>query len=186
MRRSLGYLLAWVVATSVAVAGSWVGLQPLLAAAAVERPPSLEIQHLREMATADPSGTPSPPPATVTPTPTLQDSPSPPPPPSPAPAQPPPASPSPPPATAGSSDWEQVPGSRAVQRTFVVQGGVVVFEASRRGVQVVDYEPNPGFDVSINRGPRGSMAITFSSDAHTSRVWVQWRNRPYTEITESA
>jgi hypothetical protein len=171
MRRPLGYLLAWLAATAVAVAGSWVGLQPLLDAAAAERPPSLSASQLREAAVPSPTGSPTPAPArSPTPTPAATAT----------------AAPAPTPSPTLGTGWQEIPDSRAVERTFVVRGGEVVFRASRQRVEVMSHTANPGYEVSINRWARNSVIVSFESPDHTSRVWVMWRNGPYAEITETA
>ncbi len=169
MRRRLGYLLAWATATAVAVAGSWVGLQPLLDAAAAQRPPSLSASQLRE--------------AVESPTPAPQATSASPPPPTPT------AAPTPPPATPSAvvgDGWQEVRGGRAVQRTFSLQGGEVVVRVSHARVDVVSHTPHQGYEVSINRWARDSVVVSLESPEHTSRLWVMWRDGPYAEITESA
>ena len=170
MRRQLGYLFAWATATAVAVAGSWVGLQPLLDAAAAQRPPSLSAAQLRE-AVEPPAPVPHATSAA-------------------APAPTPTASPTPP-ALATATEvvgdgWQEVRGGRAVQRTFSLQGGEVVVRVSHARVDVVSHTPHQGYEVSINRWARDSVVVSLESPEHTSRLWVMWRDGPYAEITESA
>lgn len=172
MRRPLGYVLAWLVATVVAVTGSWVGLQPLLAATSPELPTRLSAAQLREAA-------PSP---TLTPTPVPSPSPS--PTASPTPTEP-PEPPPPQPLLPATSDWRELSDGRSYERTFIVRGGEVVFEVSRREVQVVSHDANPGYEVEVNRWSRSSLILSFESVEHTSRIWVMWRNGPYAEVTET-
>jgi hypothetical protein len=166
MRRRLAYVLAWSLATAVAVTGSWVGLQPLLAAATPQLPASLSASQLRDAApgpspsaslSASPSPSPAPPPPPVTPPPQLQ--------------------------LPASSQWERV--GDHYERTFVVGGGEVVFHASREDVGVVWHTANPGYQARVNRWTRGSVIFSFESTERTSRIWVMWRNGPYAEVTES-
>lgn len=147
MRRSLGYLLAWTAATAVAVGGSWVSLQPLLAAAA-ERPPSLEAGQLRDMATWRPS------PTLIRPT--------------------------------SDTEWREVSEHGALRRTFVLRGGEASFEVERGRVELLSHSANQDYRADVTRKARHSLLVSFTSEGHASRVWVQWRNGPYAEITESA
>jgi hypothetical protein len=169
MRRRLGYLFAWAIATAVAVAGSWVGLQPLLDAAAAQRPPSLSASQLREAVEFPAPDPPATSAATPAPTPTAS-----------------PSTPAPGTATAVVDDWQEVRGGRAVQRTFWLQGGEVVVRVSHARVEVMSHTPYEGYEVSINRWARDSVVVSFESPEHTSRLWVMWRDGPYAEITESA
>lgn len=189
MRRRLGYLLAWFLATVAAVTGSWVGLQPLLAATSPELPARLSMSQLREAApAATPAPTPTPA-STSTPTPT-------------SPPAAPTAAASPTPAGTGSdrgtvppvppqpllpatSQWRELSGGRGYERTFVVRGGEVVFRARPDRVRVVEHTANPGYEVSVSRWTRSSVIFSFESTEHTSRIWVMWRNGPYAEVTET-
>lgn len=192
MRRPLVFVAAWAAATVVAVAGSWVGLQPVLAAASPQLPARLSAAQLRDAApvtsaptaTAEPSAeglapvpaAPSPPPP----------SPSHPPTPSPPPAPPPP-SPGPPfPELPASSEWEPQERRNTYERTFVLRGGEVEVRASPGRVEVISHTANPGYEYSVTRWSRTSVIVTFqSADESTSRLWVMWRNGPYAEITET-
>lgn len=197
MRRPLVFVAAWAAATVVAVAGSWVGLQPVLAAASPQLPARLSAAQLRDAApvtsaptaTTGPSaeglapvpGAPSPPP----PSPSRPPTPSPPPaPPSPA---PPPPSPGPPfPELPASSEWEPQERRDTYERTFVLRGGEVEIRASPGRVEVISHTANPGYEYSVTRWSRTSVIVTFqSADESTSRLWVMWRNGPYAEITET-
>lgn len=178
MRRPLGYLLAWALATLVAVTGAWVGLQPLLAAAAPELPARLSAAQLRQAA---PPTTPAQPPA-PSPSPSASPTPSPPPRPSPTGS---PAPPPPQPLLPATSEWNERPDGDGFERTFIVRGGEAVFRASRSWVDVVEHTPNPGYEVSVNRWSRDSVILSFESEEFTSRIWVRWRNGPYAEVTES-
>jgi hypothetical protein len=176
MRRPLGYLLAWSLATVVAVTGAWVGLQPLLVAASPDLPARLSAAQLREAAPA----TPDRPTTVPSPTPSPSDSPT----PSPTPTGPPEPPPNQPlmPAT---SEWQERGDGDSFERRFVVRGGEVVFRASRSEVEVVDHTANPGYEVSVNRWSRSSVILSFESMEQTSRIWVMWRGEPYAEVTES-
>lgn len=187
MRRPLGYVLAWALATVVAVTGAWVGLQPLLAATTPELPTRLSASQLREAAPAVPSPAPTagPPDSSAqpaTPSPSASPTPSPDAPPAP------PEVTGPPPGQPGlpaTSEWQRLPDGDTYERTFQVRGGSAVFHASRSGVEVVEHTANPGYEVSVNRWSRRSVILSFESEEYTSRIWVMWRNQPYAEVTES-
>lgn len=189
MRRGLGYVLAWLLATVVAVTGSWVGLQPLLAATSPELPARLTAAQLRKAAPTtpaapSPTASPSPSPAAESPDPS----------PEPDPAGTPTPSPSPTvtpsqtvmaPMLPATSEWQETEDGRGYERTFIVRGGEVVFYVSRREVRVVRHQANPGYQVAVNRWSRSSLILSFESVEHTSRIWVMWRNGPYAEVTET-
>lgn len=158
MRRPLAYVVAWALATVVAVTGAWIGLQPLLAAASPELPTRLSAAQLRQAAPApSPSLSPSP-----SPSPTPSASPTPSPTSSPARTGPPDAPPAQP-ALPATSQWRRLPDGEVFERTFIVRGGVAVFHASREQVQVVEENANPGYEVSVNRWSRSSVILSFES-----------------------
>lgn len=175
MRRPLAYVLAWSLATVVAVTGSWVGLQPLLAATSPELPTRLSAAQLRDAAPLTPSTEPSSP----SPSPSESPSPSPSPSPTESPEPPPPQ-----PQLPATSEWKEIRDG-VYERTFIVRGGEVVFRASRREVDVVEHTGNPGYEVSVNRWSRSSVIFSFESVEQTSRIWVMWRGSPYAEVTET-
>jgi hypothetical protein len=177
MRRPLVFVCAWTAATVGAVAGSWVGLQPVLAAATPELPTRLSASQLREAAppTASPTSPTASPSPSPTPTPTPSQEPTP---------GPTPGPPFPEPPT--SSEWRQLEGRNTYERTFVLRGGEAVVRVNRREVKVVSHSPNEGYEASITRWSRRSVIVTFqTSDEQVSRLWVMWRDGPYAEVTET-
>lgn len=183
MRRPLGYVLAWLLATVVAVTGSWVGLQPLLAATSPELPPRLSASQLRE---AVPPPSPTARDATPTESPTESPTPAPSPTPTPTPdATEPPEPPPPQPMLPATSEWRELDDGRTMERTFIVRGGEVTFHVNRREVRVVEHTANPGYEVAVNRWSRSSLILSFESVEQTSRIWVMWRDGPYAEVTET-
>jgi hypothetical protein len=168
--------MAWIAVTAVAVTGSWVGLQPLLAATSPELPTRLTAAQLREAApTPSPTQSPTPSP---TPSPTL----------SPSPSQTPteePAPPPPQPLLPATSEWIELEDEPGFERTFLVRGGEAVFRVTREEVRVLEHTANPGYEVSVNRWSRSSLIFSFESVEHTSRIWVMWRDGPYAEVTET-
>jgi len=197
MRRPLVFVCAWAAATVVAVAGSWVGLQPVLAAASPQLPARLSAAQLRDAAPptpAPPATTDSsaegiaPPPRPPEPPATPGDQPTSPPttapaaPPTPVEPKPGPPFPEPP----ASSEWERQEGRDTYERTFVLRGGEVEIRASSGKVEVISHTANPGYEYSVTRWSRTSVIVTFqTADETTSRLWVMWRNGPYAEVTET-
>lgn len=179
MRRPLGYVVAWALATVVATTGAWVGLQPLLAAASPELPTRLSAAQLRQAAPATTSDAPttSPPESPTTPVPSPSPSPS----PTPSPT----VIPTPLPPQPATTEWQELGDSGNYERTFVVRGGIAVFHASESKVQVVEHTANQEYEVRVNRWSRSSVILSFESEDFTSRIWVMWRNKPYAEVTES-
>lgn len=181
LRRPVVFVLAWVAATVVAVAGSWVGLQPVLAAATPELPARLTASQLRDAAPvpSSPATPPSPSPAPPQPPPAR--------PPSPTPSQdePSPGPPFPEPPT--TSEWEQQDGRDSYERAFGLRGGQVVVRAGSREVRVLSQTPNPGYEASVTRWSRSSVIVSFqTADEEVSRLWVMWRDgQPYAEVTET-
>lgn len=161
VRRRLIYVLAWVVATTVSVGGSWVGLQSVLPAATTQRPQVLSASQLRQAPIVS---------ATAEATPTVTASPT------PEPSLP---------AEVDGSQWRQLPGLEAYERVFMLRGGEVVVWASRAEVRVISATATDGFTDSVTRWSANSVRISFNSPEHTSRVWVTWRNGPYAEVTET-
>lgn len=178
MRRRLVLVAAWAAATAVAVAGSWVGLQPVLAATAPDLPTRLSAAQLHDLV-PEPSPSPSPSP---TPPPSPSPSPSPPPPPPDDPPSPGPLYPEVP-----SSDWEKVKGTeRTFERTFALRGGEVTVRVNPREARVVGKTPNPGYEHRVRTLSRNSVMVEFqSADEDKSVVWIMWRNGPYAEVTET-
>ena len=177
MPRRFAYVLAWAVATAIAVSGSWVGIRSVLVAATLDRPAPLSAAQLRQAAPTSAAPSPSP-----SPSPSPRPSPS----PSPSPAPPPP---DPEPTADLTPGWEAVTddeGREGFQRVFVLRGGEVVFFASSTEVRIVSADVEQGFDDDTTRWSRTSVLISLESEEHTSRVWVNWRDgAPYAEVTET-
>jgi hypothetical protein len=166
VRRRLGYLLVWTVATTVMVSAAWLGIRSALVATGASRVDPLSAVDLRRAvppttATAEPQ-------ASATPSPAVSGSPS--------------ASP---PAT---DRWIPQPdghGATAYRRTFRVQGGTVTIVVGPHETKVLDAQAQPGFTVQpAPAGPLG-VQVTFTAPEHTSRVLASWRDAPYAEVTES-
>jgi hypothetical protein len=168
VRRRLGYLLVWTVATAVTVSASWLGIRSALVGTAVSRVDPLSPADLRSvLPTATPPVTRSPlPSATSSPGPVTSVSPG--------------ASPA--------ERWVAVPdghGSTAYRRTFHVEGGTVTIVVGPRETKVLDAIAQPRY--AVQQAPAGqlSVQVSFVSPEHTSRIYASWRDAPYAEITES-
>jgi hypothetical protein len=174
VRRRLGYLVAWAVASAVTAGVAWLGIRSVLIAAAPSRMAPLSAAELRNAAPKSPL-----PIVELTPTPSVSPTPS----PSPSPSESPSAKPSPTP----SETWQPVPdgkGGTAYRRTFHTQGGDVAVLASRGDVKIESSKPKPGYAVNVNRQAADSVMVSFYASRKASRVWARWTNGPYAEVTE--
>jgi hypothetical protein len=155
------YPFAWAVATAVTATIAWSGIRSVLTAAAPERSAPLSVADLRAAAphvTAVPAPSPRP-----SPPPTLKAGPTP------------------------TSSWSAVPdgtGGTAFRRLFHTAGGDVVVSSSPANVQIESAKPQAGYTVTENRQAGDSVIVSFVGPHHASRVWAQWNNGPYAEVTE--
>ena len=171
VRRRLGYLVAWAVASAVTAGVAWLGIRSVLIAAAPNRMAPLSAAELRNAA-----------PRSVPPVA--------PPPPSPSqsadavPTESPAVKPSPTPV----ETWSPVPdasgATAAFRRTFHTTGGDVVVLASKGDVKIELSKPRQGFSVNVNRQAADSVMVSFYGPRKASRVWARWANGPYAEVTE--
>jgi hypothetical protein len=168
VRRRLGYLLAWAVASAVTAGVAWLGIRSVLVAAAPSRMSPLSAAELRNAAPRS-----LPPVVRETPSPEA----------SPSPTESPSAKPSPTP----SETWQAVPdgkGGTAYRRTFHTTGGDVVVFVSKGDVKIESSKPRQGFSVNVNRQAADSVMVSFYGPRKASRVWARWAGGPYAEVTE--
>jgi hypothetical protein len=173
--RRFAYFLAWVVAATLMVGASWLGISSVLSAASPTRTRPLSAAELRQAAPTptvpSPSPTPSPTPSRTppaSPTPTAKPTPS--------------ASPS-----AGSTDWVAEPdghGGTAYRRTFKAQGGEATIWFARNEVRVLSATAKAGFAIDVDQPAPDSATVTFFSSRHRSRILAAWRNGPFAEVSE--
>jgi hypothetical protein len=164
VRRRLGYLLVWTVATTVTVSASWLGIRSALVATGASRVDPLSAVDLRRA--VPPTTTTAAPQPSASPSPVVSGSPS--------------ASPT--------ERWVPQPdgrGATAYRRTFRLQGGTVTIVVGPHETKVLDAQAQPGYTVAqAPAGPLG-VQVSFTSPEHLSRVYVNWRDAPYAELTES-
>lgn len=168
MRRRLGYLLVWTVATAVTVTASWLGIRSALVATAVSPVEPLSAAKLRRAVPTTPAASASPRPSATSPGPLTSVSPG--------------ASPS------AAERWIAQPDGHAAtayRRTFRLTGGTVTIVVGPHETKVLDTQAQPGY--TVQQAPAGPLAVqvSFISPQHTSRVYASWRDAPYAEITES-
>jgi hypothetical protein len=185
VRRRLAYLVVWILATSVTMGASWLGLRSVLDAATPRRVIPLSATDLRR--TPPPSTPPAPGPPRTTP-----------------PADPPPSTltrpagnatmpsltptPSSTPVDPSVSLWVEVSGGltgRGFQRTFHLEGGDATVFVNQWECRLVSGRAQPGFRLVSTRYDLRSILVSFVSSGHVSRVMVTWRNHPYAEVTET-
>jgi hypothetical protein len=156
VRRRLGYLLVWTVATTVTVSASWLGIRSALVATGASQVDPLSAADLRRAVPATTVATASPrPSATSSPGPLMSVSPG---------ASPPAA-----------ERWVPQPdghSATAYRRTFRVQGGTVTIVVGPHETKVLDVQAQPGYTVAqAPAGPLG-VQVSFTSPEHTSRVYA--------------
>src|SRR4051794_6751668 len=129
MRRTLGSVGAWLVATSIAIFVAWFGVRSVQFAAVPDRIEPLSASDARKLAPRSPSPSPDESP--------VPDE-------SPSPSTAPPPSPTSNPASPGEHGWQKVPdgkGGFALQRTFQVTGGAATIRFAEGDVRVTATEP---------------------------------------------
>lgn len=171
--RRFAYLLAWVVAATLMVGASWLGISSLLSAASPTRTRPLSAAELRQAAPTPTAPSPSPAP---TPSPTL--------PASPTPTAKPTPSTSPSPA---STEWVAEPdghGGTAYRRTFKAQGGEATIWFARNEVRVLSATAKTGFAIDVDQPATDNATVTFFSSRHRSRILAAWRDGPFAEVNE--
>jgi hypothetical protein len=182
MRRTLGSVGAWLLATGLAVLVSWLGVQSVRFAAVPDRVSPMSAAEARKVVprtvtptpapepTADAVGEPTPS-ASATPTASLT------------------ATPSAAPVTPTPDDsWTPVPdgrGGTALLRDFTVTGGTARIRFAQDEVRVVQTVPAAGFGASFKQLAPTMAVVTFSSPDHTSTITAQWDRRPQARIDET-
>ncbi len=179
MHRTLGSVGAWLVATSLAVLVSWLGVQSVRFAAVPDRVSPMSAAEARKglpqssSATPTPdarSGTPSATPSSTTNTGTN--------------------SPFPTGEARPSTDdgWTAEPdgkGGTALLRTVAVKGGSARLRFAKDEVKVLGTEAKSGFTAAFNSESPTTAVVTFSSPDHTSKITAYWLNGAKARITET-
>ncbi|MDX3661051.1 hypothetical protein PV646_27425 [Streptomyces sp. ID05-26A] len=184
MRRSVGYLVAWAVVTTVAVGLSWFGIRWAMEPAPVAAIGSTTSSAVLPMPTITTLTVPAPEPGASAGTP--------PPPVTPSSTRPPvvttsvPAPPSstdarPSPAQSPQGEW-QPDGSYV--HAFNLRGGDVVVRYRPQGVQALSATPADGYSVSVEQ-PGGPLVVNFRNAAgRLSRLEATWDNGPTAKVIE--
>jgi hypothetical protein len=182
MRRTLGSVGAWLLATSLAVLVSWLGVQSVRFAAVPDRVSPMTAAEARKVVPQSASPTPAPAPTTDTPSPT----------PTPTPSESLLAagSPSKPPITPSFTEdlWTPVPdgkGGTALLRTVRTKGGTAKLRFAKDEVKVLSTEPNPGFTGTFDQQAPGVAIVTFTSPGHTSKLTAFWDRVAKVQVTET-
>ncbi len=173
MRRTLGSVGAWLLATSLAVLVSWLGVQSVRFAAVPDRVSPMTAAEARKVVPASATPAPAPTPTTDTPTPT-PDSPSP--------------TPTSSPLTITPSDeWTPVPdgkGGTALLRTVKVKGGTARFRFAENDVKVLATEPAEGYTGNFDQQSPGVATVTFTSGEHVSKITAFWDRVAKLQVNE--
>jgi hypothetical protein len=181
MRRTLGSVGAWLLATGLAVLVSWLGVQSVRFAAVPDRVSPMSAAEARRVAPK--SGTPAPAPAPTSDapspsvTPSVRGSVS-------ATATPGDASGSPTP----SETWTPIPdgkGGTALLRTITVQGGSARLRFADNDVRVISTQPATGFRASFDQKAPGQAVVTFTSPGHTSTITAYWERGARAQVSET-
>jgi len=71
------------------------------------------------------------------------------------------------------------------ERIFRLPGGDTHIACSPDRVEVLSKTPKPGYTATVQQYGDASLRVSFTSDRHTSRVFVSWRDECYSEVSES-
>jgi hypothetical protein len=179
MHRTLGSVGAWLVATSLAVLVSWLGVQSVRFAAVPDRVSPMSAAEARKQIPL--SGSPSAAPNAPSGSPSASASAS--------------ASASPTPFPTGAvstpdttAGWTAEPdgkGGTALLRTIGVKGGSARFRFARDEVRVLSTDPDKGFTMSFGAQSPTIATVTFSSPEHTSKITAFWDGGAKAQISET-
>jgi hypothetical protein len=172
MRRTLGSIGAWLVATSIAILVAWLGVRSVQFAAVPDRIEPMSAAEARRLAPRSPEPAASPS-TSVSRSPSSSPSPS--------------KSPSTGPTTAN-GEWQQVPdgqGGTALQRTFQVKGGAATIRFSEGNIRVMATAPASGYAVSFEQRVPDVAVVIFTSPSHISRIEAAWQGEAKVKFTES-
>ncbi|GLZ33819.1 hypothetical protein Lesp02_60070 [Lentzea sp. NBRC 105346] len=188
MRRSVGYLSAWAVATTVAVGLSWLGIRSALDSGVTAEPQALVSTDGGQPAIVDaPSIT-----EVASPAPTTVSS-------SVAPPAAPTPVPGPPPATRANvptttTTAAKAPAAQPDQgvwqsdgsyvRSFQLKGGEVTARFTPQNVEAMSAVPHEGYSVSVEQ-PGGPLVVNFrTTSGRLSRLEATWGDGPTWKIIE--
>jgi hypothetical protein len=173
MRRTLGSVGAWLLATSLAVLVSWLGVQSVRFAAVPDRVSPMTAAEARKVVPQTAVPEPAPTPTTDTPTPATGST---------ATGAPPSES-----VTPSQDVWTPVPdgkGGTALLRTVRVKGGTARFRFAENDVKVLATEPSDGFTGTFDQQSPGVATVTFASADHTSKLTAFWDRGAKVQVNE--
>ena len=172
---------AWLVATGLGIAVSWLGLRSVLDTAVPDRSVPLSAADLRHL-----SPSMSPPPASPTPSPTAAPSAT---GPSPSYASSPPrqtASPSPRPTIIDGWTVVSEGGGTAYLRSFRTNGGDAAIKMVPGKVSLVSATPKPGFQVATDQNQPERLLVRFIAGNRVSTIdALWWQDHPTAQVTEA-
>ncbi|TWP44365.1 hypothetical protein FKR81_41300 [Lentzea tibetensis] len=182
MRRSIGYLSAWAVTTTVAVGLSWLGIRSALDHGVTAAPQALvSVDGTQPVVVDAPSIT-----EVASPAPTTSSSSA---APSPVPA-PPPAARVPTSTTTSAKQQTAQPDQGVWQadgsyvRSFRLNGGDVTARFTRENVEAMSAVPNEGYSVSVEQ-PGGPLVVNFrTTSGRLSRLEAVWGDGPTWKVIE--
>lgn len=185
MRRSVGYLSAWAVTTTVAVGLSWLGIRSALDHGVSAEPAALVTGDGAQPTVVDAPSISE----VASPTPTT---------PSPSSSVAPPLAPTSPrarpivPTTTTTAAQRQTaqPDQGVWQsdgsylRSFRLKGGEVTARFTRQNVEAMSAVPHEGYSVSVEQ-PGGPLVVNFrTADGRLSRLEATWGDGPQWRIIE--
>lgn len=176
MHRTLGSVGAWLVATSLAVLVSWLGVQSVRFAAVPDRVSPMSASEARKLIPLSASPTPAPDArsstSTSTPAPTNSNSPF-------------PTGEATPNTDNGWTAEPDGKGGTALLRTVEVQGGSARLRFTKNEVKVLNTQPKSGFTAAFTSPTATTAIVTFSSPEHTSKITAFWQNVAKAQVTET-
>ncbi|WP_330274330.1 hypothetical protein OG205_01150 [Lentzea sp. NBC_00516] len=183
MRRSVGYLVAWALVTTVAIGLSWFGIRwamepaPVAAVQVTTGSAVLPMPTVTSISVPPPESGPSVGTSPATPSstrpPEITTS----------------AVPAPPSSTDARPSSAQLPQGEwqsdgSYVHAFHLQGGDVVVRYRPQGVQALSATPADGYSVSVEQ-PGGPLVVNFRNAAgRLSRLEATWNNGPTAKVVE--
>jgi hypothetical protein len=182
MRRTLGSMGAWFLATGLAVLVAWLGVRSVLFAAVPDRASPMSAAEARQVVPqtqAPTAGGGAPLTATPTATPNIS--------PSPTESEVAGATPSSTPSPTASA-WIEVPdgkGGVAQVGTVETLGGSARIRFTETDVRVIAAEPEPGYAATFAQQAAAVLTVTFTSASHVSKITAFWERGARARISEA-
>ncbi|MEU5187783.1 hypothetical protein AB0G83_11660 [Streptomyces klenkii] len=163
VRRGIMQALAWVLATTAAMAVSWYGVRTVLTGTAYEPPRALPISGTTpplEPAARGSAPSPSAPERSASSTPV-------------------PRSAAPAPSASSRSDAPSAPppGDNGEVKSFPVRGGRAVFDLGESSAALVSATPDEGWQMRVWK-QSAWIRVDFMSGTRTTSLFVTWNGHP--------